>query len=67
MVLGWLQLLSPGYATGHHWYGWHLATLGRYGEAIAELEKAASLGPLSLIIGADLAENYSSGIVMTKR
>jgi TolB-like protein/DNA-binding winged helix-turn-helix (wHTH) protein/Tfp pilus assembly protein PilF len=48
--------LSPGYATGHHWYGWHLATLGRHGEAIAELEKAASLDPLSLIIGADLAE-----------
>lgn len=48
--------LSPGYATGHHWYGWHLATLGRHGEAVAELEKAASLDPLSLIIGADLAE-----------
>jgi TolB-like protein/DNA-binding winged helix-turn-helix (wHTH) protein len=48
--------LSPGYATGHHWYGWHLATLGRHSEAVAELEKAESLDPLSLIIGADLAE-----------
>jgi TolB-like protein/DNA-binding winged helix-turn-helix (wHTH) protein/Tfp pilus assembly protein PilF len=48
--------LSPSYATGHHWYGWHLAALGRHGEAIAELEKAQSLDPLSLIIGADLAE-----------
>jgi TolB-like protein/DNA-binding winged helix-turn-helix (wHTH) protein/Tfp pilus assembly protein PilF len=48
--------LSGGYATGHHWYGWHLATLGRHGEAVAELEKAKSLDPLSLIIGADLAE-----------
>jgi tetratricopeptide (TPR) repeat protein len=48
--------LSPGYATGHHWYGWHLATLGRPNEAIAELEKARNLDPLSLIIGADLAE-----------
>jgi tetratricopeptide (TPR) repeat protein len=48
--------LSPSYATGHHWYGWHLAVLGRHGEAIAELEKAQSLDPLSLIIGADLAE-----------
>jgi TolB-like protein/DNA-binding winged helix-turn-helix (wHTH) protein len=48
--------LSPGYATGHHWYGWHLATLGRHAEAVAELEKAESLDPLSLIIGADLAE-----------
>jgi len=49
-------VLSPGYATGHHWYGWHLATLGRHGEAVAELEKAQNLDPLSLIIGTDLAE-----------
>jgi TolB-like protein/DNA-binding winged helix-turn-helix (wHTH) protein/Tfp pilus assembly protein PilF len=48
--------LSPGYATGHHWYGWHLAALGRHGDAIAELDKAESLDPLSLIISADLAE-----------
>jgi TolB-like protein/DNA-binding winged helix-turn-helix (wHTH) protein/Tfp pilus assembly protein PilF len=48
--------LSPSYATAHHWYGWHLATLGRHSEAVAELEKAESLDPLSLIIGADLAE-----------
>jgi TolB-like protein/DNA-binding winged helix-turn-helix (wHTH) protein len=48
--------LSPGYATGHHWYGWHLAALGRHAEAVAELEKAESQDPLSLIIGADLAE-----------
>jgi tetratricopeptide (TPR) repeat protein len=48
--------LSPGYGTGHEWYGWHLAVLGRNGEAVAEVEKAKSLDPLSLIIGADLAE-----------
>jgi TolB-like protein/DNA-binding winged helix-turn-helix (wHTH) protein/Tfp pilus assembly protein PilF len=48
--------LSPGYATGHHWYGWHLAALGRHDEAVAELEKAENLDPLSLIISADLAE-----------
>src|ERR1700679_1944245 len=48
--------LSPNYATGHHWYGWHLAVLGRHREAVAELEEAESLDPLSLIIGADLAE-----------
>jgi TolB-like protein/DNA-binding winged helix-turn-helix (wHTH) protein/Tfp pilus assembly protein PilF len=48
--------LSPSYATGHHWYGWHLAALGRHVEAIAELKKAESLDPLSIIIGADLAE-----------
>jgi len=48
--------LSPGYATGHHWYGWHLAALGRHDEAVAELKKAENLDPLSLIISADLAE-----------
>jgi TolB-like protein/DNA-binding winged helix-turn-helix (wHTH) protein/Tfp pilus assembly protein PilF len=48
--------LSPGYATAHHWYAWHLALLGQYDEAIPEMKKAESLDPLSLIINADLAE-----------
>jgi TolB-like protein/DNA-binding winged helix-turn-helix (wHTH) protein/Flp pilus assembly protein TadD len=48
--------LSPGYATAHHWYAWHLGLLGRYDEAIAEMRKAENLDPLSLIINADLAE-----------
>jgi TolB-like protein/tetratricopeptide (TPR) repeat protein len=48
--------LSPGYATAHHWYAWHLSLLGRYDEAIAEMKKAQSLDPLSLIINADFAE-----------
>jgi TolB-like protein/DNA-binding winged helix-turn-helix (wHTH) protein/Flp pilus assembly protein TadD len=48
--------LSPGYATAHHWYAWHLTLLGRYDEAIVEMRKAENLDPLSLIINADLAE-----------
>jgi tetratricopeptide (TPR) repeat protein len=48
--------LNPGYATAHHWYAWHLSLLNRDGEAIAEMNKAASIDPLSLIINADLAE-----------
>src|SRR6202158_4926256 len=48
--------LNPGYATAHHWYAWHLSLLGRYDDAIAEMRKAESLDPLSLIINADLAE-----------
>ena len=48
--------LGPNYATAHHWYAWHLSLLGRYKEAIAEMRKAESLDPLSLIINADLAE-----------
>ena len=48
--------LNPGYATAHHWYAWHLIVMGRTGEGIAELKKAESLDPLSLIISADLAD-----------
>jgi TolB-like protein/DNA-binding winged helix-turn-helix (wHTH) protein len=48
--------LSPGYATGYEWYGWHLALLERNNEAVVEVEKAASLDPLSLIVSTDLAE-----------
>ncbi len=48
--------INPGYATAHHWYGWHLAELGRKDEAIAEMREAANLDPLSLIISADLAD-----------
>jgi TolB-like protein/DNA-binding winged helix-turn-helix (wHTH) protein/Flp pilus assembly protein TadD len=48
--------LNPSYATAHHWYAWHLALLHRYDEALAEMRKAESLDPLSLVINADLAE-----------
>jgi TolB-like protein/DNA-binding winged helix-turn-helix (wHTH) protein/Tfp pilus assembly protein PilF len=48
--------LNPGYATAHHWYAWHLIVMGRNSEGIAELKKAESLDPLSLIISADLAD-----------
>jgi len=48
--------LNPGYATAHHWYAWHLSEMGRNREAIAEMRKAQNLDPLSLIIGADVAE-----------
>jgi len=48
--------LNPGYATAHQWFAWHLSLMGRNGEAIAEMRKARSLDPLSVIINADLAE-----------
>ena len=48
--------LNPGYATAHHWYAWHLIVIGRNEEGIAELKKAESLDPLSLVISADLAD-----------
>jgi TolB-like protein/DNA-binding winged helix-turn-helix (wHTH) protein/Tfp pilus assembly protein PilF len=65
--------LSPGYATGYEWYGWHLAVLGRNREAVAEVEKAASLDPLSLIVSTDLAEElmvahrYDEAIKQTQK
>jgi tetratricopeptide (TPR) repeat protein len=48
--------LNPGYATAHHWYGWHLIVMGRNGDGIAELRTAESLDPLSPILSADLAD-----------
>ena len=65
--------LNPGYATAHHWYAWHLALLRRYDEAIAEMRKAATLDPLSLVITADLAEllalahSYDESIVWSRK
>ncbi len=48
--------LSPGYATAHHWYAWHLALIGRKNDSLSEMRRAENLDPLSLIINADLAE-----------
>jgi TolB-like protein/DNA-binding winged helix-turn-helix (wHTH) protein/Tfp pilus assembly protein PilF len=65
--------LSPGYATAHHWYAWHLSLLGQFDEAIAEMKKAQNLDPLSLIINADLAEllvlahHYDESIAQSRK
>jgi TolB-like protein/DNA-binding winged helix-turn-helix (wHTH) protein/Flp pilus assembly protein TadD len=48
--------LNPSYATAHQWYAAHLIVLGRNDQAITEMRKAKNLDPLSLIIGADLAD-----------
>jgi tetratricopeptide (TPR) repeat protein len=48
--------LNPSYPTAHLWYAWHLIETGRKSEGIAELRKAQTLDPLSLIVGADLAD-----------
>ena len=44
--------LDPNYATAHHWYGFDLAAVGRFDEAIREIRKAQEIDPLSLIINA---------------
>ena len=45
--------LDPGYATAHQWYAECLSLQGRFGEALAESERARQLDPLSLIIATD--------------
>ncbi len=46
--------LNPNYATARHWYGLFLAGMGRHAEAMAEMERARQLDPLSLIINTNL-------------
>jgi serine/threonine protein kinase/tetratricopeptide (TPR) repeat protein len=39
--------INPNYATGHHWYGFHLMMVGRFDEATREMLRARELDPLS--------------------
>ncbi len=39
--------INPNYATGHHWYGFHLMMAGRFDDALRELLRARELDPLS--------------------
>ncbi|MGA8501412.1 MAG: tetratricopeptide repeat protein [Candidatus Sulfotelmatobacter sp.] len=51
--------LNPNFARAHHWYGnLLLGPEGRHEEAIAELERARELDPLSLIVNADVGFGY---------
>ena len=47
--------LDPTYATARHWHGFYLSAMGRHSEAIAEMQRATELDPLSLVIQSDLA------------
>jgi TolB-like protein/tetratricopeptide (TPR) repeat protein len=51
-------LLNPNDATAHHWYSEHLTNVGRAEGAIAEMERARELDPLSLPINATLGRTY---------
>ena len=43
--------LNPSYINAYHWYAWHLGTrMGRFDEALALIDKALELDPLSLIL-----------------
>ncbi len=49
---------NPSDANAHHWYGLNLLASGRFTEAEAEIRRAQLLDPLSLHVGADIAEVY---------
>jgi TolB-like protein/Tfp pilus assembly protein PilF len=54
--------LNPNYATAHHWYSVYLTASERHPEALAEIQRAQELDPLSLIIATDIGfESYYSG------
>ena len=42
--------INPNYAPAHHFFADYLKAMGRFNEAIAEIEKARELDPLSLAI-----------------
>lgn len=46
--------LNPNYAPTHLWYAQYLCAMRRFGEAIAEVERARDLDPLSLSINANV-------------
>jgi serine/threonine-protein kinase len=42
--------LNPEYATAYHWRAWYLAIVGRLEEAVASVERARDLDPVSAVI-----------------
>jgi eukaryotic-like serine/threonine-protein kinase len=51
--------LNPNYATAHHWLSnGVLSALGRFERAITEGKRAVELDPLSLVINADLGQDF---------
>ena len=50
--------LNPNYATAHQWYAIYHACRGRTSEAVARMQQAVELDPLSPAINADLGQMY---------
>ncbi|HZE09061.1 MAG TPA: protein kinase, partial [Gemmatimonadaceae bacterium] len=48
--------LGPNYPTAHQWYAFWLQDVGRPEEALAEIERARALDPLSQVIADNLCE-----------
>jgi adenylate cyclase len=65
--------LNPSYAPAHHYYADFLKAMGRFDEAVAEIEKARELDPLNLAINTGvghvlyLSRRYDEAIAQYKR
>jgi serine/threonine-protein kinase len=46
--------LNPNYATAYQWYAMYLATMGRHHEALAIMQQALEVDPLSLVMNSTL-------------
>jgi DNA-binding winged helix-turn-helix (wHTH) protein/TolB-like protein/TolA-binding protein len=72
---GFVRALSeaPNYGPGHQWYAVSLTSRGRFDEAVAEIERAERVDPLSLVINAVrawilyLSRRYDEAIEQAKR
>jgi len=53
--------LNPGYATAHQWFADFLSRLGRHPEALAEIQRARELDPLSAPVSGMLGTVYFYG------
>lgn len=65
--------INPSYAPAHHFFADYLKAMGRFDEALAEIEKAQELDPLSLAINTGvghvlyLSRQYDKAIEQYKR
>ena len=65
--------INPSYAPAHHFFADYLKAMGRFDEAVAEIEKARELDPLSLAINTGvghvlyLSRQYDKAIEEYKR
>jgi len=65
--------INPSYALAHHFYADYLKAMGRFNEAIVQIEKAQELDPLSLAINTGvghvlyLSQQYDKAIEQYKK
>ncbi len=51
-------VLSPEYAMGRDWYGDYLLAMGRFPDAMAQIQRARQLEPLSALLHRDVGWHY---------